>query len=205
MQPKWLEWARRLQAIGETGLTYTTNEYDVQRYTAIRNIAAEIMAGGCGAEPAAVSAAFARELGYVTPKVDVRAAVFQDGRILLVREREDNHWTLPGGWADIGESPGEAAARETKEESGYDVEPVKLLALYDRDRHGHPPIPYHAYKIFFLCDLKGGEPASSNETTGVAFFPENDLPPLSLTRVTPDELHHLFDHLRHPGWPASFD
>jgi ADP-ribose pyrophosphatase YjhB (NUDIX family) len=205
MQPKWLLWARRLQAIGQTGLTYTSNEYDIQRYTAIRDIAAEIMADGANTDLAVVREAFARELGYITPKVDVRAAVFRDGRILLVPEREDNAWTLPGGWADVGESPGEVAARETKEESGYDVTPVKLLALYDRDRHGHPPIPYHAYKVFFLCELTGGEAAASCETTEAAFFAGRELPPLSLTRVTEAEIAHLFDHLRHPDWPASFD
>jgi ADP-ribose pyrophosphatase YjhB (NUDIX family) len=137
--------------------------------------------------------------------VDVRAAVFRDDQVLLVREREDGGWTLPGGWADVGESPGIAAVREVKEEAGMDVRPTKLAAVYDRNRHGHPPIPYHAYKLFFLCEITGGAPATSYETTEVAFFPEDDLPPLSLARVTPGQLRHLFDHYRHPEWPTSFD
>lgn len=204
--PQWLSWAKQLQAISQTGLTYAKDVFDIERYTALRRIAAEIAAAGSGLNDSArVLELFSRESGYATPKVDVRAAVFQDGRILLVKEHEDGRWTLPGGWADVGDAPSQAAVREVKEESGYDVVARKIAAVYDRNRHGHPPIPYHAYKIYFLCDLIGGQPTVSHETDAVEFFAEDQIPPLSLTRVTPAQIAHLFDHHRHPEWPTSFD
>jgi ADP-ribose pyrophosphatase YjhB (NUDIX family) len=201
-----LQWARKLQALAQTGLTYTQNPYDIERYNSLREIAAEIMAASSATlPPPRLVDLFACELGYATPKVDVRAAVFVQDRLLLVKERSDGGWTLPGGWADVGDSPGAAAVREVKEESGYDVIPRKLAAVYDRDLHGHPPIPYHAYKLFFLCELAGGAPQTSFETEDVSFFPEDNLPPLSLSRVTPKQISHLFGHYRHPEWPTSFD
>ena len=145
------------------------------------------------------------DVGYATPKVDVRAAVFREGRLLLVREKEDGCWTLPGGWADIGDSPSTAVVREVKEESGYDVKARKLLALLDRNLHGHPPIPYHAYKLFFLCDLVGGNAHAEQETDAVDFFANGEIPPLSLTRVTPAQIARLFEHSFHPEWPTQFD
>lgn len=204
--PPWLERAQRLQAIAQTGLTYCRDPFDQERYETVRAIAAEIMAGGAGVEDAApIVDLFRGDTGYATPKVDVRAAVFDGGRLLLVREREDGCWTLPGGWADVGSAPSVNAVREVREESGYEVEVLKLAAVYDRDRQGHPPIPFHAYKLFFICRLTGGTAAHSNETDGVDFFEEGNLPQLSLTRVTPAQIGHMFDHLRHPEWPASFD
>ena len=207
MNPQWLLWARELQAIGQTGLTYCRDQYDIERYKRLGEIAAEMMAQEAGlpsAEP--IIEFFKKGAGYATPKVDVRAAVFQsDGRLLLVRETEYGGWSLPGGWADVGDSPSIAAVREVREESGYEAVATKLAAVYDRDRHGHPPIPFHAYKLFFLCDLVGGESARSHETDAVDFFAEDCIPPLSLTRVTPDEIQHMFDHRRHPEWPTSFD
>lgn len=205
-QPKWLDWAKRLQAIAQTGLTYGKEPYDLERYAAVRQIAAEMMAEGGGVgDWAPVLELFSRDAGYATPKVDVRAAVFRDDRVLLVKEREDGCWTLPGGWADVGDAPSLAAVREVKEESGYDVVATKLAAVYDRNRHDHPPIPFHAYKLFFLCDLIGGQPATSYETLAVDFVAEDQLPPLSLGRVTMAQISHLFDHHRHPEWPTSFD
>jgi ADP-ribose pyrophosphatase YjhB (NUDIX family) len=205
MNPQWLEWARRLQAISQNGLAYASGPYDLERYEEVRDIAVEMMAAGGAGDAAPIDNWFARESGYATPKVDVRAAVFQEGRVLLVREREDGCWTLPGGWADVGDAPGEAAERETKEESGYDVRAVKLAMLYDRDRHGHPPIPFHAYKLFFLCELLGGEARAAGETDAAGFFAEDGLPPLSLTRVTAEEIARLFEHHRHPEWMTDFD
>lgn len=122
-----------------------------------------------------------------------------------MREREDGCWSLPGGWADIGSTPAENALREVKEESGYEAEISKLAALYDRERHGHPPIAFYTYKIFFICRLTGGSAAQSNETDSVAFFGENEIPSLSITRVTPAEIQHMFEHYRHPEWPTSID
>jgi len=204
--PQWLTWARQLQAIAQTGLTYAKDTYDLERYASVRQVAAEMMAAGSGLKDwVTVLDLFQQEAGYATPKVDVRAAVFRDNRVLLVKEREDNCWTLPGGWADVGDAPSQAAIRETKEESGYDVVATKIAAVYDRNRHGHPPIPYHAYKLFFLCEIVGGQSACSHETVAVDFFAEDRIPALSLTRVTPKQISHLFDHHRHPEWPTSFD
>jgi ADP-ribose pyrophosphatase YjhB (NUDIX family) len=205
MDPQWLAWARRLQAIAQSGLTFAADQYDRERYQQVRDIAAEMMAQGSGAGVTPVRDLFSAQSGYATPKVDVRAAVFRDNRILLVREREDGRWTLPGGWADVGESPALATVREVEEESGYQTRAVKLLAVYDRNRHGHPPIPFHAYKLFFLCELTGGTAAPSGETDGVDWFAEGALPPLSLTRVTAAQIQRLFDHFRHPDWPTDFD
>jgi ADP-ribose pyrophosphatase YjhB (NUDIX family) len=204
--PLWLEWAQRLQALSQTGLAYCRDPFDKERYEAMREIAAEIAAKGAGLEDtSAVMDFFKGDIGYATPKVDVRAAVFDNERLLLVREREDGCWTLPGGWADIGSSPGANAIREVKEESGYDAEIVKLAALYDRSLHGHPPIPSYAYKVFFICRLTGGAAAHSTETDGTGFFSENEIPPLSLTRVTPAQIRHMFEQFRRPEWPPSFD
>jgi ADP-ribose pyrophosphatase YjhB (NUDIX family) len=205
--PRWLEWAQRLQAIAQTGLSYSSNVFDMERYAAIREIAAEIMAAGAGLPDAApLVDLFKHDVGYATPKVDVRAAVFNGERLLLVREREDGCWTLPGGWADVGASPSENVTREVLEESGYESEVIKLAAVYDRNRHGHPAIPFHAYKLFFLSRLAGGAPAqSSSETDAAEFFDEDKIPQLSLTRVTSAQIQHMFDHHRHPEWPTSFD
>jgi ADP-ribose pyrophosphatase YjhB (NUDIX family) len=137
--------------------------------------------------------------------VDVRAAVFREGRILLVKEPGGGGWSLPGGWADVGESASEAAARETLEESGHRVRPVRLLAAYDRDRHGHPPIPYHVYKLVFLCEILDEVPSSRVDTDEVRFFGENELPELSITRVTPTQVSRFFEQHRDPGRPTDFD
>ncbi len=205
MIPNWLDWAQRLQAIAQTGLNYSTNVFDIERYQAVREIAAEMAVSFSDADAGAMRALFAGQEGHATPKVDVRAAVFRDDAILLVRERSDGLWTLPGGWADVGESPGEAVAREAYEESGYRVRAVQVLAVYDRNKHPHPPFPFHTYKLFFLAELTGGQPAHSVETDGVGFFREDELPGLSVMRVTPGQIARLFQHHRHPDWPTDFD
>lgn len=204
--PKWLAWARRLQANAQSGLTYCKDKFDIQRYEEIRAIAAEMMASASAQSNAdSLEQLFAGQLGYATPKIDVRVAAFQSERVLLVRELSDGCWTLPGGWADVGEPPSIAAVRETREESGYEVRISKFAALFDRDLHGHPPYAFHAYKLFFLAEIVGGAPKDSNETVGAQFFAENNLPPLSLSRVTPTQIVHLFQHFRHPELPTSFD
>lgn len=203
--PDWLLRAQRLAALAQTGLTYARDHFDRERYLEVRALAAEMLAAGAGEEPRRVAGLLAAEEGYATPKVDVRAAVFDGGRVLLVRERVDGGWTLPGGWADVGESPGVAAAREVREESGYEVRTTKLLAVWDKLRHDHPPDPFHAYKLVFRCELTGGAPATSHETTGVDFFAEDALPPLSLPRTTEAQLRRLFAHARDPGLPTDFD
>jgi ADP-ribose pyrophosphatase YjhB (NUDIX family) len=205
VDPKWLEWAKRLQAAAQNGLAYGPNAFDRERYEAVAHVAAEMMAVYAGEEIEAVIGLFDAQVGHATPKIDVRGVVFQDERILLVRERSDQCWSLPGGWADVYDSPSEATVREIWEESGYRTRAVKLLALYDRTRQGHPPMPFHAYKAIFQCEIIGGEAQGSIETDEVDFFAEDALPRLSVGRVTERQIHRLFEHLRHPEWPADFD
>jgi ADP-ribose pyrophosphatase YjhB (NUDIX family) len=205
MIPKWLDWTQRLLAIAQNGLHYARDPFDVERYEDAREIAAEMAASFSDADAGVLHALFAGEAGHAAPKVDVRAAVFRNNAILLVRERSEGLWTLPGGWADIGESPGEAVAREAYEESGYRVRAVKVLAVYDRNKHPHPPFPFHTCKVFFQCELTGGEPAHSVETDAVGFFREDELPELSVMRVTPEQIGRFFQHYRHPDWPTDFD
>jgi ADP-ribose pyrophosphatase YjhB (NUDIX family) len=151
---------------------------------------------------------FTQQTGYATPKVDVRGAVFRDGQILLVRETADgNRWTLPGGWADVNESPAEAVVKEVREEAGLEVRASKLSAVWDRSRHAHKPIyPFHIWKLFFLCEVIGGELQNGPETSEVAFFAEHDLPiDLSTSRVLPLQLKRMFEHMRQPNLPTDFD
>lgn len=205
MMPVGLEHVRRLQAIAQTGLTYARDPFDLERYEVLRDTAARLLADLTGAGIERVEDLFSGDSGYATPKVDVRAAVFQGDALLLVRERSDGLWTLPGGWADVGESPSEMVEREVREESGFVVHATKLLALHDRDRHGHPPIAHHVYKLFVRCEITGGAPRESIETSAVGFFRENELPALSLTRVMPAQIARMFEHHRNPDWPTDFD
>jgi len=200
-----VQWAQRIQALSQTGLTYAKDPYDRARYEELREIAAEMLAAPLGAAPSVIAGLFRAEEGYATPKVDVRGVIIQDGKVLLVRERSDGLWTLPGGWADVGDPPSGAVEREIREESGYEAKAIKLLALYDRNLHGHPPMAFHVYRAFFLCEITGGSPALSDETDGVDFFALNALPPLSVERVTAKQIARFFDHAHHPDWPTDFD
>lgn len=206
MDPRWLDWARRLQAIAQNGLTFSTDPFDRERYQAARAIAAEIMAAGSEAEVEAILALFARDKGYATPKTDVRGVVFRGDDLLLVRERSDGLWALPGGWADIGCSPSENLVKEIREEAGFETRVVKLLALYDKRKHDHAPDnPHHTYKLYFLCEILAGEATPGIETSAVDFFPVDAIPPLSTGRVTAAQIARMFEHRRHPDWPADFD
>jgi ADP-ribose pyrophosphatase YjhB (NUDIX family) len=210
-QDQWLVWARKLQALAQSGLAYTKSPFEIERYNAVREIAFEILAAHSELTVGKVRDLFSNEGGYATPKVDVRGVVFRPGPssgrdgILLVRELRDGHWTLPGGWADVGDSPAEASVREVYEESGYQTRAVKLLACYDRNKHGHPPYGFHIYKLFFECELLGGQASGSIETADAAFFCEDEIPELSLPRVTPEQIARFFAHHRHPEWPTDFD
>lgn len=194
-----------MQALAQEGLTYAADDYDLERYERLRGLAAEILAAHSAGDLEEARALLALEVGPATPKVDVRAAVFSEGRILLVKEPDDGGWSLPGGWADVGETPAGAAVREVHEESGYRVRALRLIAAYDRDRHGHPPIPYHVYKLVFLCEIEDYTPSPAIDADGVAFFGEHDLPELSISRVTPNQLRVSFEHHRRPNLPADFD
>ncbi len=205
MQPKWLEWAQKIQATAQNGLTYTKNIFDIERYQYLQKLAAEIIANHTNVEQSYLQDLFTKETGYATPKVDVRGAVFQDNKILLVKERSDGCWTLPGGWADIGESPSESVVKEILEESGYHARATKLIAVYDRDKQGHPPHPNYIYKLFFQCELIGGSASISIETEDVGFFAEDNIPQLSLGRILPNQITKLFEYYRNPDLATDFD
>jgi ADP-ribose pyrophosphatase YjhB (NUDIX family) len=204
--PAWLRWARELQAIAQIGLAFSQDAYDLERYRRLRVIAAEMFSHGTGTPVERIQSLFERESGYATPKVDVRGAVFRDQQILLVREVSDGGWTLPGGWADVDQSPRECVEREIREESGFEARAVKLAAIYDYRRQGQPhPLPYSIFKLFFVCELTGGEARTSLETSAVEFFALEALPPLSRGRTNPAQIERMFAHRQEPALPTEFD
>jgi ADP-ribose pyrophosphatase YjhB (NUDIX family) len=205
-EPAWLAIARELQAIAQTGLAFTQDRFDVQRYERLREIAATMMAHGSDFEPEKVLELFRQDVGYATPKIDVRGAAFRDGRVLLVREISDGCWTLPGGWADVNQSAAECVVREIWEESGFRARALKLAAVRDYQRSGHVSRhPYSLYKMFFICEITGGSAQVSNETSDVGFFARDALPPLSLGRTTAAQIDRVFDHYHQPHLPTDFD
>lgn len=191
--------AQRIQAMAQTGLAFTNDRYDHARYKELTAIAAELMGGDPG-----LLTAFQAEWGYATPKVDVRAIVLREGSILLVREAADGLWCPPGGWADVGDTPARNVEREVVEETGLEVRAIRLLGLWDRNLHGHPPRPFHAYKLFFLCEEFGGELRTCEDTLEIGFFDPADLPPLSRDRVVPVEIETCV-RLALEGGAAYFD
>jgi len=202
--PKWLELARELYSISQSGLTYCKNEYDLDRYRRLQEMSAEMIADKTGMHQENIMQAFSMQAGYATPKVDVRGAVFRDGKILLVQERADNNWAMPGGWADIGDLPSAMVEREVLEESGLQVRAAKVIALYDANRV-EPMEFFHAYKIIFLCELLGGELCTSFETLAVDFFDPAQLPPLSIERTNQQMIDEALAHIHDSNRPTFFD
>jgi ADP-ribose pyrophosphatase YjhB (NUDIX family) len=202
-----LQWARKVQAIAQNGLTFSQDPFDRERFEQLQQLVTTILTSQLAITPDQVQALWLGDDGYATPKVDVRGGVFEQDKVLLVRERSDGKWTLPGGWVDIGDGPSFAVEREIREESGYLAKAVKLAALFDKNNpaHGHPPGILHIYKLFFLCELTGGTPTISNETDGVDFFPVSSLPPLSTGRATQSEIDRLHQHHLNRGLPTDFD
>jgi len=204
---QWLEWVQRLQALAQTGLAYAQSPYDEERNEEILDIAGEIIVRHTDADPEIVRGLVREDSGYATPKIDVRGAVLKDDALLLVREVMDHdRWTLPGGWADVGDTPAQAIEREVLEESGFETRAVKLIAVHDRRLHGHLPPEFHTYKLIFRCELVGGRAQTSSETSEVAFFRQDAIPnDLSLARITRSQIERVFEHLRHPDLPTDFD
>lgn len=236
--PRWLDWAREIQALAQTGLHYAPDDYHRQRYRRLAEIAAEIASEHTQLAFEPLREAFLAELGYATPKVDVRAAVFVTNppgllpgeindqvstaaspaqpawvepvetmrpQLLMVRERGDGGWTLPGGWADVGDMPAHSAEREVWEEAGYRVRAARLIGVYDCNRTGSLHL-FHAYKIVFLCDLLGGEGGVSSETSAVDFFMREDIPgQLSGNRTEPRHIADAFAAHADPQRQAVFD
>lgn len=200
-----LDLARRLLALSQSGLHFTPQEYDRERYREAIEIATRLLEIESGHTAEQLRQTWFVEDGYATPKIDVRGAVFRADRVLLVRETTDGKWTLPGGWADINDSPSVAVEKEIEQESGFTARAVKLAALYDRNKHEHPPYFFHAWKAFFICDILGGEARTSHETDAVEFFPLEALPELSTGRSTAKQIRRMYEHHLHREWATEFD
>jgi ADP-ribose pyrophosphatase YjhB (NUDIX family) len=205
MSHKWLEWAQRIQSLSQAGLAFSKDAFDLERYEELRKISADIMANYTGLEMEKIENLFTNETGYQTPKVDVRGVVFKNNRILLVKEKMDTLWSLPGGFCEVGLSPSENVVKEIQEESGYQVIPVKLLAILDTHKHPSPPQPYHYYKIFIRCEIVGGKESLGIETNEIGFFEEHNIPSLSTRRNTESQVKMVFDYLRNPQKDAMID
>ena len=203
----WFRWADRIRAIAQTGTCVRDQcrRSDVSSCAEIRERAADCLSRLTSSPRASLQKLFAEETGYPTPKIEVRAVVFQEGRVLLVRERDEALWALPGGWADIGYSPGDAAAKEVFEESGYIVKPQQNIGDAHWSKRPRPPSIHYVYRLFVGCDLIGGEPTESIETDGVGFFARDELPPLCASRSSSWEVARAFYHLDYPDAPADFD
>ncbi len=203
--PQWLEWARELQALAQTGLAFSQAGYDSLRYNRLLEIASEIVGSHTDLSKERVLENFLLQPGYATTKVDVRGAIIRNGKVLLVQERSDQKWSMPGGWADVGEVPSEMVAREVLEESGFEVAVKKVIGVYDANRFGRPLEFYHAYKIVFLCEIQGGEASPSDETAAVDFFSFENLPPLSVNRTNEGHLREVLAHMNNTDRPTAFD
>ncbi len=203
--PDWLRWAREIQAISQIGLYFSKNHHDEKNFSRLQEIAAEMADKHSNLNYTQALSIFQDQQGYATVKVDVRGAVVQDQSILLVQERLDGLWTLPGGWADVGESPSEMVAREVWEESGYNVAPERLVGIYDSNRCREPASFFHIFKLIFLCRITGGFPRPSEETAAVDFFSFQQLPELSEPRTLKRHLDDIQLHIHNPDQPAVFD
>ncbi len=204
-EPEWLRLARELAAMAQTGLAFTQDRFDQARYQRLREIAARMLAQGSQAHYDVILESLRRERGYSTPKVDVRGAVFQGGKVLLVQELTDGRWTLPGGWADVNQTARQCVEREIREESGFEARAHKLAAVYDFQTRNRPHSRDSIYKLFFLCALTGGAARPSDETSDVGFFAPDALPPLSEGRSSPDQIRRMFEHHADPSLAADFD
>lgn len=195
MKEQWLEWAIELQSLAQAGLTYGKDIFDRERYERIREISAEIMAYKTDIPVQKVKDLFCNETGYQTPKLDTRAAIFQNGKILLVKENSGK-WSLPGGWVDVNVSVKENTIKEVKEEAGLDVTADKVIAIQDRSKHNLPVYAYGVCKIFVLCTIIGGAFKENIETTGFAYFSENELPELATEKNNEEQVKMCFEAYR---------
>ncbi|MBF9002517.1 MULTISPECIES: NUDIX hydrolase [Vibrio] len=205
MQP-WLEMAKKLQAIAQAGHAYSKDKFDLERFDQVQDIAFQMIADLAGTDVDKIEQLYINETGYPTPKIDVRGAVFKDGKILLVKEREDGKWTLPGGWGDVCETPTQGVMREVREESGYEVANPRLVAIKDRAVHGyHPLFTFHIYKLFFLCDFISGEAKENIEISDIGFFGRDEIPELSESRTLPKDIEMMFEHFNDPTLDVYVD
>lgn len=199
MSFKWLDIAKEIQSIAQAGLEYCTNQYDIDRYHQLRNLSIKILNEYSKEPMQKIHDLFASEKGYQTPKVDIRGVVFHEGKILMVREKIDGKWTLPGGWADVGYSPFEIAIKEVWEEAGIKVVPKRLLSVFDKTKHDHPPDAYHVYKLFILCKYTDGKLKPGTETSDVSWISRDQIPELSSPRITTEQILTMFDYYDNPN------
>lgn len=198
--------AQRMRALSQNGLTYSLSEYDTERYEELLQISNQIASLSTGLDEDIIDSLYIPAKEYVTPKVDIRAVVFNENdEILLVKEKHDGLWSLPGGWADVGYSPKEVARKEVKEETGLDVHPVRLLSVIDMSKHPHPAIPFYVYKFFILCQITGGSFTETFDILGKGFFPLDNLPPLSQERVLPQQIQTMHEYYKNPSKMVYLD
>jgi len=202
---QWLAWAKELQSLSQAGLEFSKNGFDLERYKRIREISVDIVSKHAFLENEIVRNLFANETGYQTPKIDIRAVVFRQEKILLVKEKLDGKWSLPGGYADIGLSVKENIIKEVKEEAGIDVRPVRVLAIHDRNKHVTDEFPYSAYKIFVECLYLNGEWIDNIETHEAKFFSVEEIPELSTGRVTEKQIKMCFEMEADKSIELQFD
>ncbi|HCX64215.1 MAG TPA: ADP-ribose pyrophosphatase [Eubacteriaceae bacterium] len=206
MKQDIFELAKQIQAHAKTGLHFVNNEYEIDRYEQIMEASSNILSTLSDEHPKKVRVVMDTEKLYVTPKVDIRVVVFnENGEFLMVKEKVDGLWTLPGGFCDVGYAPSEVAVKETWEEAGIDVRPKRLLGVLDKSRHGHPKTYYYLYTIFMLCEKIGGEEKPGMETLDVAYHPLQNLPPLSQPRITPEQLEMMYQFYSNESAPPYFD
>ncbi|MGL5435227.1 MAG: NUDIX hydrolase N-terminal domain-containing protein [Lachnospiraceae bacterium] len=201
---KWLQWAIELQAIAQNALTYCENPFDRERFEQVREISADMICHKSDISAEKVKELFCSEIGYQTPKLDTRAAIFKDGKILLVKER-DGRWSLPGGWVDVNQSVRENTIKEVKEEAGLDVTTERVIAVQDRDKHNKPIYAYRICKIFILCMVTGGKFEANIETTESDYFAIDQLPLLATEKNNEEQIRMCFDALRAEHWETLFD
>jgi len=201
----WLKWAMELQALAQAGLAYTKSQYDVERFERIREIAAEMLVEPSGLPLETVKDLFCGEKFYPTPKIACRAAIIEDGKIMMVRETGDGGWCLPGGWVDVDQSVGSNIVKEVREEAGMDVVVERVIAVQDHRKRGHEKYALGIMNVFALCRRTGGEFKPNTETDACGFFSMDDLPPLSLKRTNPEQLQMCFDAYADPNWKVELD
>ncbi len=205
MEPKWLNWAKQLQSLAQAGLTYSKDKYDIERFQQIRNLSVEILSEYTGISNEKIEDLFCNEIGYQTPKIDIRGAIFKENKILLVKESVDGCWSMPGGWAEFNLSIKENIIKEAREEAGLNVVPKRLIAVLDRNKHNEPVSAYGIYKIFVFCELIDGAFKKNIETEESGFFSLADLPPLSVERNTKKQIEICFNSKSNDKFFTIFD
>ena len=202
---KWLKWAMEIQSLAQSGLAYTDNVYDIERYERLREISTEMLAEKTDLSIEKVKNLFCNETGYQTPKIDTRAVIFKDNKILLVHEN-NNTWSLPGGWCDVLESVKSNTIKEVKEETGLDVDTIKVIAIQDRNKHNKPIYAYGVCKVFILCDVISGEFEKNIETTEIKYFSQDEIPNnLSDEKTNKEQIEMCFRAAKDENWKVEFE